>query len=367
VIRAEGDRLSIPRLESLRCDVWDFERFPTEAAKLSRGSVDAGEVIRILKKSSELRRGEFLKGFSLPDCPDLDDWQFQTEQYFELRYAALLEELADTAEAAGRIEEAVESAKKLAQADPDNEEHHRRLIRLYGMQGDKNAAERQYSLLVKRFRDTADDTPSRETVELMDRIRRSSGPGPSAGGMILFGKRGTVIRLPFVLAAGIVILGIGLWLTRPASLSGPVDIAVLPFKFLCTEEGADRFAESFTSELITILAKDPMFSVVPHASVRQYTWAPTPAAVIAKDLGVRYVLDGAAMKEKNRIRFSLQLVDTRSGECIWADTYECAVEDTLIIQERVIRFIKVCLRDEFDRSSLEDSHFAAGSFFKRNR
>jgi adenylate cyclase len=56
---------------------------------------------------------------------------------------------------------------------------------------------------------------------------------------------------------------------------------------------------------------------------------------VARDLGVRYVLEGSVRKSGNRIRITGQLIDAASGAHLWADRYDGALEDVFELQDRV--------------------------------
>ena len=58
---------------------------------------------------------------------------------------------------------------------------------------------------------------------------------------------------------------------------------------------------------------------------------------VGRELGVRYVLEGSIRKVVNRIRVTAQLIDTLTGNHIWAERYDRVLEDIFAVQEEVTR------------------------------
>ena len=56
---------------------------------------------------------------------------------------------------------------------------------------------------------------------------------------------------------------------------------------------------------------------------------------MARDLGVRYVLEGSVRKSGSRIRITGQLIDAASGAHLWADRYDGTLEDVFELQDQV--------------------------------
>jgi hypothetical protein len=56
---------------------------------------------------------------------------------------------------------------------------------------------------------------------------------------------------------------------------------------------------------------------------------------VGRDLGVRYVLEGAVRKAGNSVRISAQLIDATTGAHLWADRFDGLLEDIFELQDRV--------------------------------
>jgi adenylate cyclase len=56
---------------------------------------------------------------------------------------------------------------------------------------------------------------------------------------------------------------------------------------------------------------------------------------VARELGVRYVLEGSVRKAENRVRITGQLIDTATGAHIWADRFDGTLDDIFELQDQV--------------------------------
>jgi adenylate cyclase len=57
----------------------------------------------------------------------------------------------------------------------------------------------------------------------------------------------------------------------------------------------------------------------------------------ARELGVRYVLEGSVRKGGNRVRITAQLIDAATGNHIWADRYDGELTDVFALQDEITR------------------------------
>jgi TolB-like protein len=64
---------------------------------------------------------------------------------------------------------------------------------------------------------------------------------------------------------------------------------------------------------------------------------------VARELGVRYVLEGSVRKAGNRVRITGQLIDTTTGAHIWADRFDGALDDIFELQDQVASTVAAVL------------------------
>ena len=104
-------------------------------------------------------------------------------------------------------------------------------------------------------------------------------------------------------------------------------IAVLPFQNISTDPEQEYFADGMADEIITALSRFRSLFVIARNSSFTYKGRAVDVKQVARELGVRYVLEGSVRKAGNRVRFTGQLIDATTGGHIWADRFDGALED----------------------------------------
>src|SRR5271169_2887644 len=120
--------------------------------------------------------------------------------------------------------------------------------------------------------------------------------------------------------------------------AAPVDkpaVAVLPFQNLGGDAEAEFFLDSVAEDLITELARARWFSIVARNTSFSYKGKGADAKQLARELGVRYVVEGSLRKAGNRVRIGCQLVEAASGQHLWADRFDGTLEDSFDLQDRI--------------------------------
>jgi TolB-like protein len=100
-------------------------------------------------------------------------------------------------------------------------------------------------------------------------------------------------------------------------------IAVLPFKF-SGDPAIAAFAEGLTEDIVAGLSRFPYLRVIARSSTAHYLAETVAARRIGNELGARYVIEGSLRQADGKMRFGARLVDTDSGEHLWAETFERA-------------------------------------------
>lgn len=175
---------------SLRSALWTLRRqvgdalvVDGERVGLAAGRqvwIDAREFDRLAasdpEAALELCRGELLEGLEA-------DWALAARDRHRARVIELLEALARGAEDRGQAREALELTRRQVDQDRFDEESHRRLIARLDRAGDRAGAMRTYRALAERLRRELGVAPSRQSRELVERLRAATpGPRPVAGG-----------------------------------------------------------------------------------------------------------------------------------------------------------------------------------------
>ena len=112
-------------------------------------------------------------------------------------------------------------------------------------------------------------------------------------------------------------------------------IAVLPFENLSGDPEQEYFADGMVEEIITALSKVRWFFVIARNSTFAYKGRAVDVRQVARELGVRYVLEGSVRKAGNRARISGQLIDAATGNHVWAERYDRELADIFAVQDEI--------------------------------
>jgi len=114
-------------------------------------------------------------------------------------------------------------------------------------------------------------------------------------------------------------------------------IAVLPFANMSGDQEQEYFADGISEDLITGLSKLRWFFVIARNSSFTYKGAAVDVKRVARELGVRYVLEGSVRKGGNRVRITAQLIDAATNNHIWADRYDGDLTDIFELQDEITK------------------------------
>jgi TolB-like protein/Flp pilus assembly protein TadD/rhodanese-related sulfurtransferase len=120
-------------------------------------------------------------------------------------------------------------------------------------------------------------------------------------------------------------------------------LAVLPFDNLGGSSENGYFADGMTDDIITDLSKLSGILVVARNSSWTYKGKSVNVKQVAKELGVRYVLEGSVRREGDSVRINARLVDALGGQHLWAERYDGSIRDVFALQDKVIGQIVAAL------------------------
>lgn len=112
-------------------------------------------------------------------------------------------------------------------------------------------------------------------------------------------------------------------------------IAVLPFANLTGGKDEDYFSDGMVVEIVTALSRFPSLFVIASSSSLTFRETAGKTAQIARELGVRYLLEGNVRKGGERVRIGVQLIDTATSEQIWTERFDGLLEDVFALQDNV--------------------------------
>jgi adenylate cyclase len=112
-------------------------------------------------------------------------------------------------------------------------------------------------------------------------------------------------------------------------------IAVLPFTNMSGDPQQEYFSDGITEDIITALARLRWLFVIARNSTFVYKGKAADIRQVARDLGVRYVLEGSVRTAGRRIRITGQLIDAETGKHIWAEKYDRELQDIFAVQDDI--------------------------------
>jgi TolB-like protein len=121
----------------------------------------------------------------------------------------------------------------------------------------------------------------------------------------------------------------------PPPLGDQPSIAVLPFVNMSGDPAQDYFADGMTEEIITALARFKSLFVIARNSSFAYRGPAADIKQIARELGVRYVLEGSVRNSGDRVRITGQLIVAETGTHIWASRFERRLADIFDLQDEI--------------------------------
>jgi adenylate cyclase len=174
------------------------------------------------------------------------------------------------------------------------------------------------------------------------------------------GHRRIALVIMIVVIAGAATLAIWKLYSKPAPvkrasmermafpLPEKPSIAVLPFVNMSKDPEQEFFSDGLTEEIITALSKSPYLFVVARTSTLAYKGKSIGVDQVAKELRVRYVLEGSVRRAGDQVRISAQLIDAKTGHHQWAERYDGSMRDVFAIQNeiasKIMKTLQVKLR-----------------------
>ena len=153
--------------------------------------------------------------------------------------------------------------------------------------------------------------------------------------------------------------------TRPIAFAGKTDralserpsIAVLPFVNMSGDPEQEYFADGISEDIITGLSKLRWFFVIARNSSFAYKGKAADVKRAARELGVRYVLEGSVRKGGNRVRITAQLIDATTGNHVWADRYDGDLADIFALQDEITRKVVAAIEPKLlEAESIRSQH-----------
>jgi TolB-like protein/class 3 adenylate cyclase/Flp pilus assembly protein TadD len=148
-------------------------------------------------------------------------------------------------------------------------------------------------------------------------------------------------------------------LARPSPVTVPgnqmprLSVVVLPFTNLSADPEQEYFADAITDDLTADLSRIADSFVIARTTAFTYKGKSIDVRQIARELGVRYVLEGSVRRTGDQVRVNVQLIDAKTGNHLWADRFQAdrvnLVEAQDEITSRVARTLNLELAEAVGR------------------
>jgi adenylate cyclase len=118
-------------------------------------------------------------------------------------------------------------------------------------------------------------------------------------------------------------------------LPNPPSIAVLPFVNMSNDPENEYFCDGLAEELLNALAKINALKVTARSSAFSFKGRNVEVSDIARVLNVGAILEGSVRKSANRLRITVQLVDSTDGYHLWSERYDREMKDIFAVQDEI--------------------------------
>ena len=132
-------------------------------------------------------------------------------------------------------------------------------------------------------------------------------------------------------------------------------IAVLPFDSLSAAADHDYLADGIVEAITAELSRIRSFFVIARNSAFTFRGRATNVRDIGKELGVAYLLEGSVQKVGNRLRITVQLIETEGGAHVWSARYDGTMDDIFDLQDRITEQVAGALQPSIRLAEIERS------------
>ena len=115
----------------------------------------------------------------------------------------------------------------------------------------------------------------------------------------------------------------------------------------------EYFADGMVEDIITALSRFKSLFVIARNSSFTYKGRAVDIKQVARELGVRYVLEGSVRKAGNKVRITGQLIDGESGSHLWADRFDGSLEDVFELQDQVTTSVVGAIAPKITQAEME--------------
>ncbi len=344
-----GDRMEQQARNSLRSALSDIRSAVGDAAVLVEGGTLAVNPAIVASDAAYLRQfeqsggddatvelrafygGDFLEEFD--GSEDAMLWVMSMRAACRDHAANILRRRVNAQSDRGEIEAALRSARDLLSLDPYSEDSHRTLMQLYASNGERSKAIAQFQNCRQMMQHELGVEPSPETKALADEIALRDSVAITDMHKLVEDAGHAVHQPPLQNSAVIA--------------EGALSIAVMPFVNMSGDAEQDYFADGIAEDIVTDLSQVPNLSVAASSSAAAFRGPANRPDQVARDLSVRYVLEGSVRKYEQNIRITTRLIDGKTNRQIWAERYDRELVRIFDLQSEIASSVVAALELHF--------------------
>ena len=129
-----------------------------------------------------------------------------------------------------------------------------------------------------------------------------------------------------------------------APMSDKPSIAVLAFANMSGDPDQEYFSDGIADDIITELSRSRSLLVIARNSAFTYKGRAVDVKQVARELSVRYVVEGSVRRSGGRIRVSAQLIDASTGSHIWAERYDREISEIFVVQDEIAEAVATAIQ-----------------------
>ncbi len=263
-------------------------------ALLEVGTTDA------LAEAADLFTGDLLSGMELRE-EVFESWMTEERRRLRDSMMAGFHRLLNRQSDEGMLAEAVQTARTILRLDPLDESAHRRLMKLYALNGQRNAALRQYRECNETLRRELGVAPDSETRGFYERLLRGEAMNAFEP-MAPLPTQPPHLAMPGAQAPAVVEM-------KSTERRGPPALALRRFTVIGADSLDQAVADAFGEDLLIALNRDRGLTVVGHRGIE----GPNADAV--------YVVEGSLRRFQEQICVSAHLLDVGNGSYLWSERW----------------------------------------------
>jgi adenylate cyclase len=120
-------------------------------------------------------------------------------------------------------------------------------------------------------------------------------------------------------------------------------LAVLPFFDMSGDPTQEYFSNGLSFDIMTELTRIPGLFVIAGDATFAYRRSGARPVEVARELGVRHVLEGAVCREERRVRVTARLIDGSNGRIVWSERFDRELEDVFAVQDEIVQEVVTAL------------------------